>query len=366
MGTPADDRCVRFAAAGDILLASPAPGASASSYSDSIYGDVKDLFADCDVVLGNLECTLPGVGETVPTEPRVIATPELVRTVKPAGFNVLTLANNHAFDCLAAGFHHVRGLLDELGIAHFGAGDNLEEASRPAVLEANGIRIAFLAAVGRRTGAAHVATTDHWGVAPMDVDRLADDIRRLRDEVHHVILSLHWGEERFLIPSPEQVEQAHRLADAGASMIIGHHPHVIQGMEVYRGVPIIYSLGNLVACEVPYSDGDTLTWNRKERTGCLLLAELTLKDVRHVHQVPAFDSGQSVSIDRTGFGRGLITRANRALSRGVTLGRYRREHLWVKTLKPALRHLLPSELLKLRPAKIRKAIAGILQARRAR
>ncbi len=362
--TPNGESPVRLAAVGDLLLPSGAPGACVRDPA-SLFSSLSPVLAGSDLVVGNLECTLPGDGETVPTEPRVVSTPESIRAIKSAGFNVITLANNHTFDCRQAGFHNVCRLLGELGIAHFGAGDNLAEASAPAILEIRGVKVAFLAAVDRRTGTGDFAGPDRFGIAPMDVDRLVDDIRRLRDRVHHVVLSLHWGEERLPIPSPEQVEQAHRLAEAGASLILGHHPHVIQGMETWKAVPILYSQGNVVASEVPYMDGDRITWNRKERTGCLVLAELTPAEVRNVRQVPTYDSGCPIIIDRSGYGDKIIARANRALARGVTLKRYRREYLWAKTLKPAFQHLRWSQLRKLRPDKIRKALAGIGRARKA-
>jgi poly-gamma-glutamate synthesis protein (capsule biosynthesis protein) len=194
---------------------------------------------------------------------------------------------------------------------------------------------------------------------------MAEDIRRLKDDVHHVILSLHWGEERFRFPAPEQIEQARRFAEAGASLIIGHHPHVIQGMETWKGVPIVYSLGNFVASEVGYASGDRLTWTRRERTGCLLLADVTASDVRNLQQIPTYDAGLSVNIDRSSYGHKIIRRAHDALVRGVTPQRYRREYLWVKTVKPILEHLRWSQLRRLRPSQIRKAFAGIRRARKA-
>jgi poly-gamma-glutamate synthesis protein (capsule biosynthesis protein) len=148
-------------------------------------------------------------------------------------------------------------------------------------------------------------------------------------------------------------------------MVLGHHPHVLQGLEIYRGCPIIYSLGNFLAAEVHYESGDVLRWNRTERTGCVLLADLHRGGVANVRQVPTFDDGRALGIDRSGFGRRLISRANRAVARGVTLRRYRREHLWVKTIRPILSHLRWSGLKALRWSKVRKAVHSIFQARRA-
>jgi poly-gamma-glutamate synthesis protein (capsule biosynthesis protein) len=264
---------VRLGAVGDLLLTDAASPAADRPPRD-IGDELRRRLEACDVVFGNLECTLPGGGETVPTEPRVVASAAPVERLLAARFHVVTLANNHAFDCLAEGFRATRGLLDRLGVAWFGAGEDLAEAAAPTVLEVGHVRLAFVAAVDHRSGPSRFATEDAWGVAPLDVPRLVETVARLRNEADHVIVSVHWGEERFLIPSPMQIRQAHALADAGASLILGHHPHVVQGLEVYGGVPIVYSLGNFAADDVPFSDGDVMTWNRTERTGCLLTADL--------------------------------------------------------------------------------------------
>ena len=356
---------VRLAAVGDLLLPTEPAGGRTPGDAGSRLDGVRSLLGDCDVVLGNLECTLPAGGRTVPTEPRVIATPEMVRGTLAAGFRVVTLANNHAFDCLEAGFRETCALLDGLGIARFGAGMNLEEATAPAILDIKGVRLAFIGAVDERSGPVPLAGAGRFGVAPLDAGRMADQIRRLQREVDHVIVSLHWGEERFMIPSPAQVEQAHALAEAGASLVLGHHPHVVQGMEVWQGVPILYSLGNFLANEVPFASGDRVTWNRTERTGCILTAELTREGSAAVTQTPTYDDGRRVEIDRSGFGDRRLDRVNRALARGVTLGRYRREHFRVKTLRPALAHLRWSNLKRLSPGKVWKFLAGLGHARKA-
>ncbi len=357
---------IRLAAAGDLLLGSCPAGARAGRDPSERFAAVRAILGQCDVVFGNLECTLAGDGRTVATEPRVVSTPELVRSVKSAGFNVVSLANNHTFDCLQDGFHSVRRLLDEMSVAHFGAGDDLAEATAPLVLEVGGIRLAFLGAVDEQTSPAQFAGEGRWGVAPLDIDRLTERIRSLRGSADHVIVSVHWGEERFLIPSPSQIDRARAMIDAGASMVLGHHPHVVQGMEFYCGAPIIYSLGNFAANDVHFSDGDVMTWSRTERVGCLLLADLGKAQVTNVRQVATHDTRERVEIDRAGPGAKRIARANRALERGVSPGRYRREHLWVKTIKPVAAHLRWSRLKRFRLRMLRNALAGVFASRKAR
>ncbi len=356
---------VRFAAVGDLLLAPAPAGCHYPRNLQLIAPAVRRKFQECDIVFGNLECTLPGDGGQVPTEPRVVATPELIRAVKPAGFHLVTIANNHTFDCLEKGFENLRSLLGSIGLPHFGAGHNLDEAIAPVVLDTCGLRIAFLGAVDERSGANQFAENRQAGVASLDVDRLVRQIQELRQHVDHVIVSLHWGEERFLIPSPVQVDQAHALADAGASMVLGHHPHVLQGLEVYRGVPIIYSLGNFVADEVHFTNGDAVRWDRVGQTGCILRADFTKDRVENIHQVPTYDSGHLVDLDDTQFGRQRIEATNQAIARGVTTSRYRREHFRVKTIKPAMGYLHWRRIKDLRPRHLWKAFRQVLHARAA-
>ncbi len=357
--------CVRIAAVGDVLLTGGRGGDTPLRDPALLAPDVRSLLASCHLVVGNLEYTLPGDGHCVPTEPRVVADPEWVDAVAAAGIHVVSLANNHMFDCLAPGFQSLRRRLDQAGLGYFGAGMDLAEAAAPALIEAGGLRLAFLGAADRRSGPPHFAASGQFGVAPLEVPRLIEQIGSLRGEVDHVIVSLHWGEERFLIPAPEQVEQARALVEAGATMVLGHHPHVLQGLELWHGRPIVYSLGNFLADDVPFSDGDLMRWNRTERTGCVLLAELRPDGVTGLRQVPTYDDCKLVEVDHSGFGQRRIDRAGRALARGVTLRRYRWEHLWVKTLLPLLAHLRWSQLIRIRPRTICNALRNLLAARRA-
>jgi len=359
-------RPVRLAAVGDLLLLTDPAGRAPDRQAEDIFSAVAGPLGECDAVLGNLECTLPGSGGMVPTEPRVVATEEMIRGVVRAGFNVLCLANNHTFDCLEDGFRRLRALLGELGVACFGAGENLREATSPALLTVRGVRLAFLGGADRRSGTVAFAGDDRFGVAPLETDLLAEQIRRLRAEVDHVIVSAHWGEERFDIPSPQQIAQARAFVEAGASVVVGHHPHVIQGMEVHRGAPIVYSLGNFVASEVYFTSGDAVRWDRTGRTGCMLQVEMGGGgEIVSFRQIPTFDDGKGVVLDRSGFGARRIDRCNRTLARGVTLRRYRQEALRVHTIRPALRYLRWSRLKTLRLRQVRKAFASIFRARRA-
>ena len=233
-------------------------------------------------------------------------------------------------------------------------------------MEVKGVRLAFIGTVDLKTGVSDPAGADKFGIAGLEPQGLIDQISRLRDQCDHVIVSLHWGQERFDIPSPDQVELAHALVDAGASLVLGHHAHVLQGRQSYRNAGIFYSLGNFIASEVLYTNGDAITWNRKERTGCILLAELDAERVINVKQIPTCDTGRAVEIDRSGWGEKHIGRLNRLVERGISLKQYRREHFRVNTIIPVLRYFRWSKLKTLRWRHIRKGLASLKHSRRIR
>jgi poly-gamma-glutamate synthesis protein (capsule biosynthesis protein) len=258
------------------------------------------------------------------------------------------------------GFARTRELLRQMDIRWCAAGDNITEAFQPAMVECNGITLAFLGTVDGSSGMHRFAGQAESGVAPNDTETVCEVIKTLRVTADYIIISPHWGKERFRIPSPGQIEQAHAFVDAGASMVLGHHPHVLQGMEIYREAPIAYSLGNFIAGNVYWDDGDMLTWNRFERTSCIFIAEFDRNGVKMVRQIPVMDDGNRVRIETSGWGDRCLRRANRLLARGISEKRYRSEAFRVLKLMPILSHLRWSELRKICSRHLRKALRVIL------
>ncbi|MDT8405486.1 CapA family protein [Sulfuriflexus sp.] len=343
---------IRFAAVGDLLLAD-LPGGRAGRGMESLSGDVRALFASCDLVFANLEATLPGE-RSVATEPVVLSTVAQIRSLAESGISLVTLGNNHVFDCLEEGFLNLAGALNEMGIPWFGAGQDLAEASRPAIIELNGLSIGFLGAVDKSSAPSAFASASAVGVAPLDISQICQSIRVLRKQVDHVVVSPHWGMERFRIPSPEQIEQARLMVEAGATMILGHHPHVLQGVETYRGALTAYSLGNFLANNVHWRDGDQLEWNRFERTGLILLAEFSADRVFNIEQIPVFDDGVCISIDKSGRGDRYLQKANLLLQKGITAKDFNRERFYIQTVKPIMAQLKWSKLKRIRPSHLGK------------
>lgn len=164
-----------------------------------------------------------------------------------AGLDVVSTANNHALDAEGDGLVDTREALWQAGIGAVGTGHDLEDARRPFVIERNGLKIGFLGyAIAVNDGSSAFAQPDRSGVAPLDPFIIKEDIRALRDQVDYVVLSFHWAIENSQDTHPMAREFAHEMIDTGADIILGHHPHVPRGVEVYNGKAIFYSLGNFI------------------------------------------------------------------------------------------------------------------------
>ena len=347
------ENTVKFAAAGDLLLtarSSDQPGRGLEALSD----DVKSLFKSCDLVFANLECTLEG-DEKVPTEPRVLTTETQIQSLEQSGIDCVSLGNNHAFDCYDQGFIRLREQLSDIGVKLCGAGLNIREAMTPIICDIQGIHLAILGVVDQSSGIYRFAGEENSGVTPLETDRVCDRIRELKQAADHVIVSPHWGMERFRIPSPVQMDQARAFADAGASLVLGHHPHVVQGMEMVGNVPVVYSLGNFMSSHVYWDNGDYLDWNRFERVGCIFQCEFDKESIFSVKQIPVYDDGICIEIDKTGWGEKCIAKVNGLLASGVDRKTYDREAFWVNKVKPILSHLNWQGLKKIRPGHFIKA-----------
>ena len=348
-----EDNTIKFAAAGDLLLtarSSDRPGRGLEALSDEIIS----FFKLYDLVFANLECTLEG-DKKVSTEPRVLTTETQILSFRQSGIDCVSLGNNHAFDYCDQGFIRLRKMLSDIGISWCGAGLNIQEAMEPIQYDIQGIRLAILGVVDRSSGIHQFAKESSSGVAPLEMERVCRRIRELKQTVDHVIVSPHWGMERFRIPSPTQRRQAREFVDAGASLVIGHHPHVVQGMETIKNVPVLYSLGNFMSSHVYWDSGDYLNWNRFERVGCIIACEVSKDSVLSVQQVPVYDDGVSIVIDKSGWAEKCIKKVNGLLADGVTQKAYNREAFRVNKILPVLSHLRWQNLKKIRPGHLIKA-----------
>jgi poly-gamma-glutamate synthesis protein (capsule biosynthesis protein) len=221
------------------------PSPDEASAPDYPFLQINRTLLQSDIVFGNLECPLSRNGRRMTNDACYAADPVFASSMARAGFRVVSLANNHCLDHGETAFSDTLDVLEENGIVVVGAGRTLEAARTAAVFTVNGVSVAFLAY--SMTGPEWVYATDNEsGVAPMNPLVAGQDIARIRENVDLVILSVHWGSEGRSTPWPRQVELARHLVDAGADAVLGHHSHVPGSVEVYRGRPILYSLGNFI------------------------------------------------------------------------------------------------------------------------
>ncbi len=239
---------VSFMAVGDVMLGRHIAKVMNAAGADFPFQAIAPTLRKSDVVFGNLEAIIASDKDKLsyPGKPyNFHASKEAAPALKNAGFTILSLANNHAMDYGPAPLANTRGLLAAQGIITFGSGTNIDAARSPAIITKNGIRIGFLG-----YGTAHAksvyATAKKAGIALIRPYDIEEDIKALREQVDVLIVSLHWGIEYESKPTKEQRALAHDIIDWGADMIVGHHPHVMQGIEVYKGKIIAYSLGNII------------------------------------------------------------------------------------------------------------------------
>lgn len=196
-----------------------------------------------DLVLVNLETPLTA-------HPRVRgffrSDPGYAQAMKDVGISIVSVANNHVFDVGEIGFLHTLNHLKEAGIPYTGAGRNFEDARLGRLLQLDGLTLAFLSYTQFCNAGFSSIAAEYPGTLPLDRELVVEDVRVARGRADLVFVSLHWGLENQPNVHPKQVEVAHSLVDAGADAIIGHHPHVPHGIEIYKKRPILYSLGNFI------------------------------------------------------------------------------------------------------------------------
>jgi len=208
---------------------------------------IRDYLKSADLVFGNLETPITEGPEIPDFEMVFRSNPGTEQTLKQAGFSVLSLANNHTPNFGEQGLKDTFNYLAEVGIKFVGAGNNEQEANQPVYIETKGIKFAFLAYNDTYVvPASYEATNNHAGTAFMRIERMTEAVKETKQKTDFVIVSLHAGIEYTDKPNDSQVNFAHAAIDAGADLVIGHHPHVVQTMEKYKGKYIFYSLGNFV------------------------------------------------------------------------------------------------------------------------
>ena len=288
---------VSLAAVGDVLMHGAVKDAAAdhrAADNDDGFGwlwsPVADLLSAADITFANLETPIaPRAGQG--SRSFVFnAPPSAVKALRRAGVSLVSVANNHMFDQGRPGFEETLARLDELGMKYVGAGPEGREAG-PRIVEAKGLRIAVLAYArffNQSGNDCSAGATPRGQVCQraslLDPERAVSDVRAAAQSADAVVVSLHWGDEYQQQPREPDVALAHRLADAGALLVLGHHPHVLQPIELYPrpdgGTSLIaYSLGNFVSNQSRnYVHGVTPERVAAARDGVMLRAEIAKRD----------------------------------------------------------------------------------------
>ena len=256
---PADTSTANLVFVGDVMLGRYVGLSIPAIDRDAPFKAIAPYLSAADLAIGNLESPLVPTGviplpRVLPNQLNLTGDERMAPSLARAGFDLLSVANNHVFDSRAAGLYYTTRALKRSGIVPFGLDSGRGQA--PVVKEVNGLRIAFLGYtnVMNIPGLRGVSIVSH--VSQQSMTRMASEIRAARAQADAVVVMMHWGTEFAVQPDTAQRTLGRAAAEAGADLIVGAHPHVAQGMDLLevngRQVPIVYSLGNaLFDQEVP-------------------------------------------------------------------------------------------------------------------
>ena len=246
----AGDGTIRFVFAGDVLLSDHVLNAynKTGDITGVLDEGLRQEISLGDIFMVNQEFPFSNRGSAAPDKQFTFRLPpEKVSMLGEMGIDIVTLANNHALDYGTDALVDTLDALDGAGIYHVGAGRNINEAKALVTMEAKGKTIGFL-------GASRVIPVGSWNASAdrpgmlttYDPAALVAEIKKARESCDFVVVYVHWGIERDERPQDYQRTLGQQYIDAGADLVIGSHPHVLQGFEYYKGKPIVYSLGNFV------------------------------------------------------------------------------------------------------------------------
>ncbi|MBI5832411.1 MAG: CapA family protein [Armatimonadetes bacterium] len=246
LAAPPPEPSLRLVAVGDVLLARTVPQRIAEHGPAWLWAPIASLLADADLRFANLECPVTVGGTPVPKPFCFRGEPEQVEAVlRTGGIDIVSVANNHTFDYGREGLRQTLANLLRWGLAAPGAGQGRAGAVRPVIVERGGLKLGFVAYTDWPPED-YLPAEDDACLATLDESTLANEVAAARAQVDRLVVSVHWGQEYRATASDRQKQLGHALVDAGADLVLGHHPHVAQPVETYRERPIVYSLGNCI------------------------------------------------------------------------------------------------------------------------
>jgi poly-gamma-glutamate capsule biosynthesis protein CapA/YwtB (metallophosphatase superfamily) len=251
--SPEPDSGVTLAFVGDIMLGRSLGARIDRGEGETIFASVEPVLQSADIAAGNLECALGSGGTKAAKAYTFLAPPGAAPLLQTAGFDLISLANNHSLDYGLEVFGQTQELLSENGIRSIGAGSDEFKARAPVWFEINGVRIAFLAYVDVAKEYSSRFDTRIWAAGPAapgiswaSDEKIKQDLKALEGDADLTVVLFHFGTEGMGVPDFRQIQLSHLAVDSGAEIIVGTHPHVVQRMEKYKDGWIFYSLGNFV------------------------------------------------------------------------------------------------------------------------
>ena len=277
---------ISFAVAGDVIPHEAVRAAAAAEGTDvqgwtALFSDVSDVFQSADFGFVNME-TPVAPNHSKGSKPFMFDAPvAMPQALKASGVKIVSFANNHVMDQGWPGFAETRDHLRETGLLFAGSGDTSSQTFQPVFTEAHGIKVGWLGMTRWLNGNRNPDAPDQphvnffpypgesGGAPGADQAQVLAAILSARAQCDLLVVSIHWGIEYAPVPRPDDIDLAHKMLDAGASVVVGHHPHVLQSVETYRtadgrNTVIFYSLGNFLSNQsrtyvdglMPDKDGD--------------------------------------------------------------------------------------------------------------
>jgi poly-gamma-glutamate synthesis protein (capsule biosynthesis protein) len=255
--------------------------------------EIQKILASSDIVIANQEGPISNRETAIGGKCCLKSAPQTAQILRSWGIDVVSLANNHMFDYGWEGFEQTRNYVDKAGIRYLGAGKDLAEASKPLIVDIRGTKVGLLSYSWQFVQTT-CATQQSYGSAPLEIKLMTSQIQQLSRQVDAVIVLPHWGYCEYMIPTPEQVDMAKTLIDAGATAVVGHHSHVVQGVIEKNGTLTAFSLGNFAFADYEYG-GQTIRSKKENLSGAIL--KLVLKSRQVVsHQLIHTKQEQNVIV----------------------------------------------------------------------
>jgi poly-gamma-glutamate synthesis protein (capsule biosynthesis protein) len=313
---------VTVAAGGDVNFGDGVTPTLTSRGLGYPFENVSGIFGNADLSFVNLECCISSRGAPVGGKEFTFRGPaDSAGALTDGNIRVVSLANNHSKDWGTAAFQDTMTHLKEAGVSWCGAGNNADEAYSPAVLTARGKKVAFVAFTGVIPDGWPATAANPGCATTTDRERVARSIRDARSRADFVVASFHWGIELATSPNEEQRRLAHLAVDSGADLVLGHHPHVVQGFEVYRNRLIAYSLGNYVFSPPREISSKTLTLVALLGPDGLIQAKVVPNVISGCHPVVLSGAPAAQWLGTVaGYSRGLGTAMRIAGDRGFISG----------------------------------------------